>query len=290
MTETVTPGSGPGLERSCGPGSTDWIRSWGAVEGVERLAAWFTGRAYAPHRHDTYAVCLTDDGAQHFDYRGVARVSTPGEVVVLHPDETHDGHAGRAGGFGYRAVYVEPARIAEALRAICGRPVPLPFVRAAVCRSPTLAAAIRSAFGSSESLEIDAVIAQLAEGLLAGDPSIRSILTPARLDLSAVDRARHFLDAEPTRPVRSSELEAVTGLSRYVLARQFRTAFGTSPYRYLTMRRLDLARRNMRSGWTLAEVALESGFADQAHFTRAFKAAYGLSPGRYTRLARAESD
>ena len=54
---------------------------------------------------------LTEVGVQAFDYRGVAEVSTPGQVVVLHPDETHDGRAGTPDGFGYRIVYVAPARI-----------------------------------------------------------------------------------------------------------------------------------------------------------------------------------
>ena len=46
-----------------------------------------------------------------------------------HPDETHDGRAGSSDGFGYRIVYVAPARIHDAARAIRGRPCALPFVR-----------------------------------------------------------------------------------------------------------------------------------------------------------------
>ena len=80
------------------------------------------------------------------------------------------------------------------------------------------------------------------------------------------------------------ELESLTGLTRYDLARQFRIMFGTSPYRYLLMRRLDYARERIHQKRPLVEVAYDSGFADQAHFTRAFKSAYGLSPARYRAL------
>lgn len=254
--------------------------------GVELLRAWFGGRAFARHRHDTYAIGLTEVGVQMFDYRGRVERSTPGQVVVLHPDEAHDGRAGGDEGFGYRIVYVDPARIAAAARAIRGRPTPLPFARAPVSRNPTLARAVTAAFQvGPEPLALDALVLRLAEGLIEGDPGAPPTGALGRLDHVALDRARAFLDGRGT-VVRSAELESVTGLSRYELARQFRARYGTSPYRFSVMRRLDVARRRLRDGAPLAELALSAGFADQAHFTRMFRSAYGVTPGRYARLCR----
>jgi len=279
--------SGVGLERSCKERSAGWMRSTDAENGVECLEAWFQGPAYRKHRHDTYAICLTTTGVQAFDYRGAAEVSVPGQVVVLHPDERHDGRAGTRDGFGYRIVYVEPVRIAEALRSLAGHARPLPFVRESVARHAALARAVRRAFASPlDELAADALVAEIAQGLLAGEGA--APVAP-RLDAAAVERARQLLDAERTRLVRSRELEAASGLSRYELARQFRLALGTSPHRYLLMRRLDTAREAMHRGRPLAEVADEVGFADQAHFTRVFKAASGLTPARY-RALRARSE
>jgi AraC-like DNA-binding protein len=253
---------------------------------VQLLQAWFAGHGFDKHRHDTYAIGLTDVGTQAFDYRGVAEISTPGKVVVLHPDEAHDGRAGSADGFGYRIVYVVPALIHEAARAICGHPCALPFVREPVTANETLASAVEAAFRlSPEPLAIDSLILCLAESLLAADPSCGGDAAPIRLDGRALARARQFLDAETTRVIRSSELEAVTGLTRYDLARQFRSAFGTSPYRYSQMRRLDRARTQLGPDRSLADVALAAGFADQAHLSRMFKSAFGVTPARYRALA-----
>src|SRR3984893_10745905 len=134
-----------GLERSCGAMRSDWLRSRELSEGVQLLQAWFAGVGFDKHRHDTYAIGLTDVGVQAFDYRGVGAISTPGKVIVLHPDETHDGPAGTPDGFAYRIVYVAPARIHEAARAICGRPCALPFVREPVTANETLASTIEAA-------------------------------------------------------------------------------------------------------------------------------------------------
>ena len=220
-------GSGIGLERLCTKPSADWMRSTDVVNGVELLAAWFQGHAYHKHRHDTYAIGLTVSGVQAFDYRGAAEISTPGKVVVLHPDEMHDGHAGTAEGFGYRILYVDPALIFEAVHAMCGPDGLLPFVHPPVVMNRTLSAAITGAFqGTREPLALDSLIVQLAEGLIEADPCCKRVSRPRHLDDIALERARQFLDAEKTRVVRSSELEAVTGLTRYELARQFRWRMG----------------------------------------------------------------
>jgi AraC-like DNA-binding protein len=84
--------------------------------------------------------------------------------------------------------------------------------------------------------------------------------------------------------VRSVELEAASGLSRFELARHFRAKLGTSPYRYSLMRRLDFVRKRLGAGRSTADLALEAGFADQAHFGRFFKKAFGVTPGRYAAM------
>jgi AraC-like DNA-binding protein len=267
----------------------DRIESAPPAGGVVLLRASFAGFAYARHRHDTYAVCVTDRGLQAFDYRGASRTSAPGQVVVLHPDESHDGRAASPGGFGYRIVYVSPDRIGAAARAQSGAPAPLPFVRDPVLASPALARAIDHAFqcfpAPLEPLAVDALVESMARGLVAADPAIRGRRRRVVLDVGALARTRDFLDAERSRVVRSAELEAVSGHDRYTLARAFREAYGTSPYRYLLMRRLDAAREGILAGRGLAEIALDAGFADQAHLTRMFKAAFGLSPARYRAAA-----
>jgi AraC-like DNA-binding protein len=278
--------SGVGLERSCSEPASDWLHSTGPENGVEFLEAWFQGSAYHKHRHDTYAICLTSSGVQAFDYRGSTEISTPGQVVVLHPDEVHAGYAGTEAGFGYRQLYVEPELIFEAVQVLRGHACSLPFVRKPVVTNAKLSEAIADAFaGGREPLAIDSLVLQLAEGLLEADPSSRHVPIPRHLDVAALQRARRFLDAEKTRVVRSAELEAVSGLTRYDLARQFRLMCGTSPYRYLHMRRLDLAREQIARRRPLGEVALDAGFADQAHFSRMFKAAFGLTPARYRALS-----
>jgi AraC-like DNA-binding protein len=102
-----------------------------------------------------------------------------------------------------------------------------------------------------------------------------------------VARARAFLAAEAPRIVSSEELEKVSGLDRFALARHFRVAYGTTPHRFQVGRRLAHAQELIAAGTPLSQVAAVTGFADQSHLTRHFAARFGLPPGRWAALARA---
>jgi AraC-like DNA-binding protein len=162
-------------------------------------------------------------------------------------------------------------------------------VRDAAAADPVLLTALKTALADLdrplETLELDAAVERIAAALLRRDPSARGRPMPPGC-ARAVERARGHLDAHYAQVVGSDELERISGLGRYELNRHFRTRLGTSPYRYLTMRRLDRVQATIRQGMALSAAALDAGFADQAHMTRQFRKAFGLSPGRWRALNR----
>jgi AraC-like DNA-binding protein len=276
------------LERSCRTGGSDdapgrdRIRVGSGAAWIERLAARFHGRAFAPHRHDTYAIGVTVSGVQTFRYRGVQRHSLPGECHILHPDELHDGVAGTDQGFSYRILYVDPALVHQALG---GRP--LPFVADPVIGGGRLSGEVRSAIMDIDA-EMDAlgavtlttVVAELLASV-ASDPASRR----GPVDIAPLTRVRDAIAAQPEERHSLDELERLAGLDRWTLTRQFRRAFGVSPGRFRTMRQLDRVRGQIRAGVGLAEASFAAGFADQSHMTRHFKRTYGLTPARWAAIA-----
>ncbi len=262
----------------------DQIRFDEPIAGFHRLAARFGGHAYDLHRHETYAVGLTLRGVQAFHYRGASTASRAGQVMVIHPDEAHDGHAAVNDGFAYRMLYVDPGAISAGL----GGAAP-PFVADVVAEDAILAGLLRVAFAGFpqplEPLALDAIVLRLAERLAErSDAGFRRVnRKPAH---RAARRVRDFLVAEAPRTVASEELERVSGLDRFSLARHFRTVFGTSPHRFQVGQRLMRARAMIARGMSLADTAAATGFADQSHLTRHFSARFGLTPGRWAALSR----
>jgi AraC-like DNA-binding protein len=271
-------GSASRLEGLCeaAPAATR-IRIGSGGSGIERLEARFPGRAFAPHRHDTYAVGLTLSDIQTFHYRGVLRRSLPNQCHILHPDELHDGAAGDDAGFAYRIAYVDPAQVQQALGTRT-----LPFVSDPVL---DLTAAQRMLLSLAWDVEspLDEVgqtdvIGAIAEQLAAAAGAAPRL---GPLHLRALWDVRDRLASDPAAWPSAAALERLSGLDRWTLARQFRAAFGTSPSRFRTMRQLDHARRLMANGTSLSETAAHAGFADQSHLSRQFKRAYGLTPGQW---------
>ena len=258
----------------------DWIVRAPQAGRMERIEAFFSGHGYEPHRHDTYAIGRTLAGVQSFQDRGGQCHSVPGVTMVLHPDEVHDGEAGTDAGFRYRMMYIEPALIQQILG---GRA--LPFIQHGISTDPRLYAAtellLRSLDAPLDPLEEDDALFDLAHALSAVSAAPRSIQP---FDYRAAERAREFIHGALERTVTLEELERHSGRDRWSLSRDFRLLFGTSPYRYLTMRRLDLVRSLLLQGQSLVGAALLAGFADQSHMTRHFGKTYGLSPARWLKM------
>jgi AraC-like DNA-binding protein len=270
----------PAAERS------DSIRFGPSAYGVERAEVRLSTRGFDPHRHDTYGIGLTTAGVQIFRYRGSQRVCLPGQLHVLHPDETHDGGPGTEDGFGYRILYIPPELVRGALG---GRA--LPFVADPVQEPrPTarpivaLLADIDEPISELSCAEIAVAVADCLVSL-----SDRPDRRRATVDVRAVELVRGYLAAHAREQTPASTLEKIAGTDRFTITRHFRWAFGTSPDRYRTQRRLAFAQAAIERGQSLAEVAAEAGFADQSHMTRQFKRTYGLTPTRWKALTAASS-
>lgn len=261
---------------------SDWVIRSAQPGSVERIEAWFGSHGYDPHRHDTYSIGRTLAGIQSFHYRGALCHGVPGNTLVLHPDEVHDGMAGTDAGFRYRMAYIDPRLIQNVLGG-----EPLPFIAGGLSSDPRLYSAseafVQALDHPLETLEEQDAIYDLASALRAvgGKPRGRK-----RLDYRSAERARAFIMEHLHQSLTLEMLEQASGREQWSLSRDFRALYGTSPYRFVTLRRLDSVRRLLLDGFTLVDAALAAGFHDQSHMTRHFTRSYGVSPLRWLERLR----
>ena len=120
-------------------------------------------------------------------------------------------------------------------------------------------------------------------GVVAPRPErVRGGLAPA-----VRRRVLELMEARAGDRLTLDVLAREAGLSPAHFARAFKESVGRAPHQHLMMLRLERARRLLeRPEVALSDVALRTGFADQAHFTRFFKRRFGVTPGALQRPYR----
>ncbi len=97
-------------------------------------------------------------------------------------------------------------------------------------------------------------------------------------------RAKERFSARLDGDIVLKEVATECGLSVSHFSRAFRQSVGIAPHAWLLRRRVEVSQDLLRNRrWTLSEVALACGFADQSHFTRVFTREVGVSPGAWRR-------
>lgn len=214
-----------------------------ARAGRQRLAP---GHAMPRHRHaGAYAAIILRGSYVEAGDEGRRRVG-PGDVLVHRAFDAHLDRVGLEGAEVLNLPLPDGERLPASLRARD----PDVLARAAEAE-PALAAAL------------------LAEDNTAGPP----VLSDWPDLLAAALRARPDL--------RLARWASELGLAPATVSRGFRLAFGTTPARYRAELRARRAWAALASTEPLVSIAVECGFADQAHMTRAVKALTGAPPSAW---------
>lgn len=134
----------------------------------------------------------------------------------------------------------------------------------------------------------DALIFSLLESV----PHSCAALLPSRIRAAPPRHVRvvaEYLEANAAEPVRLAELSKLTGMSVRSIQAGFKARYGCSPMAFLKARRLELARNRLLCAapgtTTVAEVALDCGFAHLGRFSGLYRARFGESPSATVRRA-----
>jgi AraC-like DNA-binding protein len=255
------------------------------LDGLEVMSARWMEHAFAPHMHDFYAVSVNDQGRGAFDCRREAHDAAPGTCSLIAPGEIHTGRATSGDGWIYRNLHIDASLMTRLLESTGWRgPLDVSF-RSSLVRDPVLAARLARVLASmsesssllkNESLLLTVVARLVTHHFIGGHP-----FSAVGRELAAVTRVREWLDTNSEQNVSIRSLAGLAGLSHYYLVRAFHRQVGVPPHRYQTIVRVHRARRLLKSGAAVAEVAHSAGFCDQSHLNRCFKRTLGVTPGRY---------
>jgi AraC-like DNA-binding protein len=262
-----------------------WIEP--QLDNLELLRATYITYAFAPHLHETFAIGVTEVGAQEFTYRRRQRLIMPmGSIAVVSPGEVHTSKAASTGGWTYRMFYPDPSLLQRITSEISDRQQDIPFFRSPVIFDAEVAQYIRNLHMALEDpsttcLEREARLIWTLSQLVMRHADTRPLARQMKRDQPPVRRVQELLNQRYAENVSLSELASYANLSAFHLLRVFRDVVGLPPHAYQVQLRVIHAKRLLLAGMPIAEVAVLTGFADQSHLSRHFKRTLGVTPGQY---------
>lgn len=246
----------------------------------------------AIHHHDFYEVYFFMGGSVEYRVEGRVYHLTPGDLLLIGPMELHQAFV-QADECPYERIvlWIDRTYLEECSQEDCNL---------TQCFDPALPLHTNLLhLSSAQKKEITRILSALVEenysasfgaDICAKGLFLQLLTSINRLALqrqpdtlqevypSLIEKITRYLSENYAQPLTLEEIAKQFYVNKYYLSHTFRKVTGTSPYKYLQLKRLLIAREMLLSGKPSGEVARMCGFSDYTGFYRAFRAQYGVSP------------
>lgn len=243
------------------------------------------GFEYKKHTHNEFSLGIVEKGHTRFFVNGSTSIIGPGSIVFIPPQVVHSCTPGKQDEWCYKMLFMQ----AEWFHSVTGQHAALQtlFQAAGFLDRKLFSATqsmLNSLFIAGNPLEQETRIIDYLGRLAQNEPDLRSeaLHCPAL----AMKRAREYISENFKEKIKLDDLVATTGISKYHLIRYFQQVYFLPPHTLQTVLRVNYAKRELAKGQRIIDIALETGFADQSHFTRTFKKYVGTTPEVYQLSAR----
>jgi AraC-like DNA-binding protein len=258
------------------------------IGAIEALHARFEDHRFAVHAHDTWLIGAVVAGAKDISAKkGSQRVFAENQMYCMPPESPH---AGKTVGemCEYVMLYVPDevwqqqceafdVDIRQLTRELPGDAQQVRMTQAFVDRIIVSPETV-DVWSGEWTLFCESLLSQYR-----GSHRSKAPLTSRGHRDPGLHRAYDFMHEFWNRNVSLDDLSRVSSMSASDVCRRFAAAYGLSPHRYQLVLRVTKGKSRLLAGSDIADVAAETGFADQSHFGRHFKSIFGVTPGAVAR-------
>jgi AraC-like DNA-binding protein len=247
------------------------------------LRASFTRHRYELHTHPTYVIGLVTRGVERLRVGARTYLAPEGSIILVNPEEPHDGEPGAEGGWAYRTLYRGVALLSQVSEEMGASGAP-GFAGTVIGDGEAAAALLRAhqLAEAGDTLDAEASLLLALRRLISRHAGLRLAANrPCSASLRRLARYRDFIEANLAAPIDLAALADLAGVTRFQVIRDFRQGTGLTPGAFIRLSRQTSASRLIEQGVPLAEAAAAAGFADQSHLCRVFRAIQGVTPSMF---------
>lgn len=235
------------------------------------------------HFHAYYVIGFIEQGKRFLSCKNKEYTIEPGDLLLFNPHDSHSCEQIDGKTLDYRCINIQPEVMSKAMLEMTGQEFVPYFTPSVVFRSeliPVLRELHQILMGDETDFRKEEMFFFLLEQLL--EECTEQSVTPEQNEPSVEVRAIcEFLEQNYAQSISLRDLCSLTGRSKYYLLRSFTKQKGISPYSYLETIRIGQAKKMLEQGMQPIDVALQTGFTDQSHFSNFFKRFIGLTPKQY---------
>ncbi|GGK29324.1 AraC-type DNA-binding protein [Pseudomonas koreensis] len=239
---------------------------------------------YARHSHAHFSIGAITAGRSIYVHEHAQLEVAAGTVVLMNPGDVHACNPIDDQPWSYLMLYVETPWLTD-LQHQLGFSAELEFRRfsSTHLNDPRLFRDLQALYATLVDEQQDVLRKQSMTVEFFSE--LQGRLNPAAHALREpnckLERAADFIREHCTDLLSLDDICSAAQLSPSYLIRAFKQHYGMTPHAFVINQRIQFARERLRSGQLIADVALEAGFADQAHFQRVFKQHLAATPGQY---------
>lgn len=239
---------------------------------------------YTRHAHEHFSIGAITRGRSYYHYGDQTFQISAGTVVLMNPGDVHACNPIENEHWSYHMLYLDTPWMTD-LQHQLGfstdqgyRPFNTPHTQDTSLYHGLLGVYRLLVDERAELLQKQsALVSYFSEVQQRLNPS----LAPVREVNHKLERAADYIREHCTEALKLEDICQAAELSPSYLIRAFKQYYGLTPHAFVVNSRIQFARTQLRNGALIAEVALAAGFADQAHFQRAFKQHFAATPGQY---------
>lgn len=238
------------------------------------------------HFHEYYVIGFIEDGERYLSCKNKEYTVKKGDLLIFNPGDNHtckqiDGRA-----LDYRCINIQPEVMSKIVCEITGKEDLPYFTQQVVFHSdlilPLSELHLMIMQGEKDFKKEEIfffLIKQLIEECT--EATTYEVTGQSSTEIKTVCE---FLEKNYTKNITLDNLSELTGVSKYYLLRSFTKQKGISPYSYLETVRINKAKKLLERCIPPIDVALQTGFNDQSHFSNFFKRFIGLTPKQYMNI------
>ena len=235
------------------------------------------------HFHEYYVIGFIESGQRRLSCKNKTYIIGTGDILLFNPLDNHTCEQIDNKTLDYRCLNIKPEIMQKAVIDITGNDYLPRFATPVAYRSEQvelLQELHRMMMEEQVEFAKDEVFYFLIKQLIEKYTEPVAPSEPETVN-QGIRGICEYLEKNYTEHISLNDLALMSKMNKYSLLRTFTRIRGITPYRYLETVRINQAKKLLEQGMEPIEVAMQTGFADQSHFTNFFKNFIGLTPGQY---------